>query len=410
MSRYISFLILLNVLFFWACSSEDPPRIEPVMNSVDSLMQQEVPGNVSGAVLQIKRGEEVIHRKAYGYAHLLDAELDTLDNPVKMTPNHLFDLASLTKVFATTFAVMKLVDDDKLSLDDPAADYLSELKVDPEKKAITIRHLLSHTAGLKQWVPTYYFASNGEERLDYIAELPLEWEVGKERHYSDLGFMLLADVIEAVSAQRINEFLEDEIYTPSKLRQTFFNPLDKKVHADSIVATSHGNPFEKQMIQDDDFGYRVDVNPESWDDWRDYTLIGEVNDGNAWYANEGIAGHAGLFSTIDDLQRLVDVLLSRGKFNGEQLISAAVIDTFLAKDQFENGLGWAMDPGFISAAGAPEGTFGHTGFTGTSAVVVPEDSLSIIMLTNRQHNGREEDGTYYDLSSLRQNIVNKVME
>src|SRR5699024_5622657 len=159
----------------------------------------------------------------------------------------------------------------------------------------------------------------------------------------------------------------------------------------------------------DSFGYRVDVDPNSWHGWRHYTLQGEVSDGNAWYANGGVAGHAGLFSTVDDLQVLVDLLLNKGQFEGEPFISAAVIDTFLTKDHYGNALGWAMDEDFISAEGAPQGTFGHAGFTGTSVVVVPKYNLSIIILTNREHVGLQENGYYFDMGPLRQHIFDAVM-
>ncbi|MDZ7681287.1 MAG: serine hydrolase [Fodinibius sp.] len=247
-----------------------------------------------------------------------------------------------------------------------------------------------------------------QQRYQYIASLPLKWEVGAGRDYSDQGFMLLADIIERVSGQRLDAFLQAQLYKPLKLQNTAFNPLLKGY--ERIAATSHGNPFEKQMVYDDDFGYTVDVDPESWDGWRQYTLRGEVNDGNAWYANGGIAGHAGLFSTAADLQKLIDLLLRKGQFKDKQLLSSAVIDTFLTKGPFGNGLGWAMDPDIISAEGSSAGTFGHTGFTGTNVVAVPADTLSIILLTNRQHVGRQENGYYYDLGDLRQQIFDAVVE
>lgn len=403
------FLVFLLTIFVGCTSDSDvEPKKVGQIPAIDSLIQKEMDaGNIPGAVIQIKRGDSVLHRGAYGHAQKYDYNLERLDNPESMTTDHLFDVASLTKVMATTFGVMLLADQEKLALDDPIHEYLPGFQ-EGEKSQITIRHLLTHSAGLAQWVPTYYHAENKEERNQYIADLPLKWRVGEERHYSDLGFMLLGDVIENVSGQKLDEFLQEQLFKPLELAHTAFNPLEKGY--DKITATSHGNPFEKKMVYDDDFGYRVDEDPEAWDAWRQYTLHGEVNDGNAWYANGGVAGHAGLFSTIDDLQVLVDLLINDGTYKDQHLISKNVIDTFLTEDDFGNALGWAMDKGFISAEGSPKGTVGHTGFTGTNIQIVPQDSLSIILLTNRQHVGPDESGSYFNLGPLRQAIFDEAVK
>lgn len=395
--------------FLVSCSGEPELSQDKTghIGTIDSLIQKEIDAdNIPGAVVQVKKGDSILHRAAYGYAQKYNYDLQQLDNPEPMTTDHLFDLASLTKVCATTFGIMKLVDEGAVALNDPIYKYLPEFEYG-EKSQITIRHLLTHSSGLAQWVPTYYYASNQNERYEYIADLPLKWGVDEGRHYSDLGFMLLGDIIERVSGLPLDEFLQQNFYKPLNLAHTLFNPLD--VGMTPIAATSHGNPFEKKMVYDDDFGYQVDVDPQSWDGWREYTLRGEVNDGNAWYANDGVAGHAGLFSTIDELQVLGDLLLNKGRFNGEQIIAESVIDTFLTKDEYGNALGWAMEKKIISAEGSPDGTFGHTGFTGTNIVVVPQDSLSIILLTNRQNVGQQENGYYFNLDPLRQGIFDEVM-
>jgi len=391
---------LLLTVFSVSCQSQN--KVQSHVSTIDSLIQQDIEANhIPGAVIQVKKSDSILHRDAYGYAYRYDYQLQPIKNPKPMTTEHLFDLASLTKVTATTFGIMLLVDEGEIDLDDPIYTYLPEFEKG-NKSNITIRHLLTHTAGLAQWKPIYYFTSNPQERYQYIADLPLKWAVGQERHYSDLGFMLLGDITEGVSGQRLDTFLQKQFYDRLGLSNTFFNPLEKGF--EKIAATSHGNPFEKQMVYDDDFGYSVDVDPNSWNGWREYTVHGEVNDGNAWYASGGVAGHAGLFSTVDDLQVLVDLLINGGEFKGKQIISSSVIDTFLTKDRFGNGLGWAMDKSVISAEGSPDGTFGHTGFTGTHIVVVPQDSLSIILLTNRQHVGPQQNGYYHDLGPLRQAI------
>lgn len=402
--------VFFMFLFIAGCTPDDVGTggTAGTVSAVDSLIRKEIEaGNIPGAVIQVKKGDSLLHRAAYGYARKYSYGLEPLENPEPMTKKHLFDLASLTKVMATTFGIMLLVDGDLLRLDDPLYKYLPEFE-QGEKAKITIRHLLTHTAGLAQWMPVYYHVSGRQERYDYIASLPLKWEAGEERHYSDLGFMLLGEVIKRVTGRRLDKFLREELYVPLNLYHTVYNPLGKGFQ--KIAATSHGNPFERQMVYDNDFGYKVDVDPDSWDGWRRYTLQGEVNDGNAWYASGGVAGHAGLFSTVSDLQELVDLLINRGSTGGARLISAEVVDTFLTKDKYGNGLGWAMDEEFISAEGSPAGTFGHTGFTGTNITVVPRDSLSIILLTNRQNVGRQKNGYYYDLGPLRQAIFDEVMK
>jgi len=406
--REIILLILAGVVSWTGCQTSQQSKSEAEFPELDSLIKREIKlDHIPGGVIQVKRKDEVLHRKAYGYAQKFGYGPKILEHPEKMTLDHLFDLASLTKVCATTFGIMILIDEGQISLGDPIHRYLPEFNTGRKRK-ITVRNLLTHTAGLYQWQPLYYHASNKEERYQAIVDLPLKYPVGTERHYSDLGFMLLGDIIEKVSGQSLDRFLEQRFFQQLQLNHTVFNPLNEQLSL--IAATSHGNPFERHMVYEDTFGYRAEVDPEAWDNWRGYTLKGEVNDGNAWHANNGVAGHAGLFSTIDDLQKMVDLLLNGGRYRNDQLISSHVIDTFLTRDTFGNGLGWAMDPSILSSRGAPEGTFGHTGFTGTSIVVIPGLDLSIILLTNRQNVGLQESGYYYDLSSLRQKILNAVLE
>ena len=390
------------------CETPDKSADHDTLSSrLDSLMAFHIEqGEIPGAVLQVKKGDQILYKKAFGYAHLYDYQLDSLRNPDVMTTDHLFDLASLTKVLGTTMGVMILSNQERIQLDDAIYNYLPEFN-QPEKLKITIRHLLTHSAGLYEWQPLYYKASNKTERYHAIAEMPLKYEVGKGRNYSDLGFMLLGDIIKRASGLPLDEFLTEQLFEPLGLQHTAFNPLDQNF--EKIAATSHGNPFEKRMVHDEDFGYSVDVDPKSWAGWRNYTLKGEVNDGNAWYANKGVAGHAGLFSTLDDIQVLIDLLLNGGRFHDKQIISTEVVDEFLTKDDFNNGLGWAMDPKIFSADGASEGTFGHTGFTGTSIVVIPGAHISIILLTNRQNRGVDKSGYYYNMSEIRTEIFKIVM-
>lgn len=405
--RFASVAILVLAAAF-----PGPVEAQPgIFSAVDSLLQHEVDQqHVAGAVVQIARRGEILHRGAYGYAQRYAYGMEPLEPPDAVTPEHLFDLASLTKVFATTFGIMMLVDRGVIDLDAPLRQYLPEF-TGGGKDYVTVRHLLTHTSGLTEWTPLYYHAGSKAETYESIVDLPLRYEVGSGRHYSDLGFMLLGYLVERMTRQALDDFLRENLYGPLDLHNTLFTPVAHGVDTARIAATSHGNPFEYRMVHDGEFGYRVDVDPDAWNEWRDYTLRGEVNDGNAYYAHDGVAGHAGLFSTVDDLQVLLDLVLAGGHIDGDTLISGRVIDEFLIADSVSgNGLGWAMDPSVIQARGAPEGTFGHTGFTGTSVVAVPEHDLTIILLTNRQNVGPDVSGRYFDVNPVRQQIVTYVLK
>lgn len=379
-----------------------------LISTIDSILQSQVNDDlIPGAVIQIKQGKRIIYRHAYGYALKYDYNLNPLPRPEKLKPNDLFDLASLTKVIATTTAVMILVDRGALHLDDPVSRYLAGFDT-PEKNSITIRHLLTHTSGLTEWYPMYYRASNKFQTYKLIEELPLKYPVGEERHYSDLGFVILGEMVESLSRMPFDRFLHTSVFGPLHMKKTGFNPLDR-YKPSKIAATSQGNPYEKRMVYDSTLGFKVkDINPDQWNGWRTYTLRGEVNDGNAWYANAGISGAAGLFSNVKDIQKLVDLLMDKSRY--PRIISPATIDTFLTKDQFNNGLGWMMDPANSFIKNGPEGSYGHTGFTGTSIAVIPSGDLSVIHLINRQNKGLRPTGDYYNLSALRQLIFNALLK
>ena len=403
MSKSVCFSLLL-ILFAFAGTAQH----SRMPAALDSLLQHQVDaGLIPGAVLQVKQNGKVLFRKAFGYAHLYGAQHRRLPQPEPASLDHLYDLASLTKVVGTTTAVMLLADQGKLKVDDPVCNFIPAFNT-TEKRGITIRHLLTHTAGLKEWYPMYYKASDKYQTYQLIGELPLAFPVGKQRKYSDLGFVLLGQIIEHISQLPLEVFMEQNIFQPLGMLHTTYKPLEKGGF-DKIAATSHGNPFEKRMVYDTSLGFAVPgLDPKSWDAWRNYTLKGEVNDGNTWYANKGVSGAAGLFATIDDLQLLVDMLLNKGRAGERSFISAETNATFLTPDAFHNGLGWMMDPANPIMKNAPAGAFGHTGFTGTSIVVVPSTNTSVILLINRQNMGLSTKGTYYDLGPLRQKVFEVV--
>jgi len=381
-----------------------------LIRQIDSILRSQVKDQkIPGAVIEIKKGDEVIYKQAYGYAQKFNYRHQPLAKPERMTTEHLFDIASLTKVIGTTTSIMLLVDKGLIRVDDPVGKYIKAFAA-PDKAGITIRHLLTHTAGLYEWYPMFYRAHNKQETFKLIGELPLAFPVGAQRKYSDLGFTVLGEIVEVVSGQSLDQFEEQNIFIPLGMEHTMYNPL-KKGQRYKIAATSLGNPYEYRMVHDPSLGFQFkEINPDSWNGWRHYVVKGEVNDGNAWYAEHGVAGAAGIFSSVDDLQKLVDMLKNKGKAGGKQFISEETINTFLTKDKFNNGLGWMMDPANAFMRGGPEGTFGHTGFTGTSISVVPSKQLSIILLINRQQMGLLDDKTYYNVNSIRDQVFKAAMK
>ncbi len=358
----------------------------------DSLVEAAVGHNViPGAVLVVAQNGKVLQNRAFGFAEAYDFNMHRLTTPRVMHTSTMFDLASVTKVMATTFAVMMLVDRGKIDLDAPVYTYLPDFR-GPHLDSITVRHLLTHSAGLVQWQPLYYHASNETQTYDVIRHMPLQWGVGEGRHYSDLGFMLLGYIVERISGRPLDVFLQKELYRPLGLKSTAFLP---RAHGFAdFAATEQGNGYERHMVYDSTFGYRYRGDPSAWNGWRQYVLNGETDDGNAWYANGGVAGHAGLFSTASDLRVLVDLLNNRGTHGGHQYIRASVVDSFLTVDRFQNYLGWMKPPD------TPAGSFMHNGFTGTYVIGVPKAKLSIVLLTNKQNVGVNSRGYFSDIKPL----------
>jgi CubicO group peptidase (beta-lactamase class C family) len=354
---------------------------------------------IPGAVLVVLQGDSIIHERAFGHAQLYDYGMQRSTQLRPMDTATIFDLASVTKVMATTYAIMLLVDRGVMDIDAPAHRYLTELR-GTHLDRITVRHLLTHSAGLAQWQPLYYHAATPQQAYDFIRTLPLEWGAGEDRHYSDLGFMLLGYMVERVSGRSLDAFVHEELYVPLGLRATAFLPKQRGLTG--FAATSHGNPYERRMVHDSAFGYDYDGDPHAWSGWREYTLEGEVNDGNAWHAHGGVAGHAGLFSTGRELATLLNVLLKGGVHEGRRILAADVIADFMRKDRFGHGLGWQIP------ANAPEGSFAHNGFTGTYVIGVPRHDLAIVLLSNRQNLGVNDAG-YYPGMGIQQQVIRAIV-
>lgn len=321
---------------------------------VDYLESEIEKKHIPGAVLLVSHKGNVILKEAIGYKQVFPEKK-------KMTTNTVFDLASLTKVVATLPAVLKLKDSGLLSLDDSVQKYIPGFS-DP---AVTIKHLLTHTSGLP--ASKHYSQTNFtyDQVIQDINSMGGNETAGTEVVYSDLGFILLKEVVEEIVKEEYLSFLKRELFDPLQMSETSFNP---KLPKDRYATTE----FSKEIN-----GYKC----------------GEVHDENAYYMG-GICGHAGLFSTIDNLSNFAQMIESNGSFKGKQLFNEETIA--LSKKNFTKeltemrGLGWLLNGKGYNPCGDlfAENSYGHTGFTGTSIWFDPNKSLYIIMLTNRVHFGR----------------------
>ncbi|MGY8776666.1 MAG: serine hydrolase domain-containing protein [Longimicrobiales bacterium] len=378
----------------------------------DSLVESWVgEGQIPGAVLLVSKNGETLHEKAYGWSRVEDfgtgqypdappPGVTEVATPTAMMAGTVFDLASVTKVMATTMAIMLLVDQGLVEVAAPVVDYLPDFR-GGGKETITVRHLLTHTSGLFQWQPTYYHATDRDEAYAYIRDLPLSWPVGEGRHYSDLGFMLLGRIVEEQSGERLDAYVERALFEPMGLLNTGFIASTRSGEP-QFASTSHGNPFERRMVHEPDFGYAIEGDADRWDSWRQYTLSGEVNDGNAHHAFQGVAGHAGLFSTARELSTLLQMLIDGGEHDGQRLVERATVDRFLTQEVDGQALGWQL-PDY-----APAGTFAHTGFTGTFVAALPHSGLTVVLLTNRQNVGVDESTNYTDVGPLQRAVIEAV--
>lgn len=276
------------------------------------------------------------------------------------TDRTIYDLASLTKVVGTTSALMVLYDEGKIRLDEPVKTYIPEFS-GGEKDRVTLRMLLEHRSGLPAGRDLWRIAHTPEEARAAVISTPLVCEPGRCYEYSDLGADMLGFVVEAVSGERLDQFVTERVFTPLGMSDTFFRP------ADSLKSR---------------------IAPTETNTRRGYSLQGEVHDENA-FALGGIAGHAGLFSTAADLAVFAQMMLNGGEFNGTRIIADSTVALFTTRAAGTRALGWDTCGGSGSCGkylGAD--AYGHTGFTGTSLWLDPDRDMFVILLTNRVHDAR----------------------
>jgi beta-glucosidase-like glycosyl hydrolase/CubicO group peptidase (beta-lactamase class C family) len=334
-----------------------------------------------GVLLASKDGEIFIH-EAFGY--------HTYAKKERVTRGDIYDLASITKVIATTSSVMLLVDQNKISLDDKVVKYLPEFKGlqknhFKQKSNTTIRHLITHTAGLPAFKEYFKMNKPVEVILDSVMNTEPKYELEKNTIYSDVGIITLGKVVETISDTRLDLFTDSLIFNPLGMNSTYFNPPKSRIKR--IVPTELSKVHNK-------------------------TIHGFVHDENAHSLN-GVAGHAGLFSTARDLATFSQMMLNNGIYGWKRIFNSETVNLFTSRANLLEGssraLGWDTPKGKASGGVyLSDSSYGHTGFTGTSLWIDPEHQVFIILLTNAVHPSRSyKDPSYYN---YRQKIHSDVYE
>jgi CubicO group peptidase (beta-lactamase class C family) len=356
------------------------PSFAQVDRAITGLIRKEATdeGAFAGAVLLVIHGGSVVKLTAYGYAELFDDDGARLASPRPMETETVFDLASITKAVATANLIARLFEEGRLRLTDPISSFLPAFER-PDKNEISVADLLTHASGLANWLPFYLFVESGDEALELIADLPVRYPRGRRREYSDVNFVVLGKLIEAVAGKPLDRLMEEWIAAPLGLERTRYRPPAE--WRDQIAATSLGNRMEERMCGEREFPRAPNRKPDEIPGWRRHVLVGEVNDANCHLVFGGVAGHAGLFSTAGELGRLSTALLEALGGGPEQLLRSDTLNYFTTpKVTPGQGLGW-----WTNRIGAFPRAFGHRGFTGTQLVIDPENELITVLLTNRVH-------------------------
>ncbi|TYR81887.1 penicillin binding protein PBP4B [Priestia megaterium] len=357
------------------------------LKEVDEIIEKDVRNGFPGAVLLVIKDGKIVKNTAYGYAKKYEG-LDLLRHPQKMKTDTMFDLASNTKMYAVNFALQKLVSEGKLDLNARVNQYIPEFKDQPQdnikgKDTLRIIDILHHSAGFPA-DPQYFnpkagalYSQDRNITLKMLSKTPLQYEPGTKNIYSDVDYMLLGYIIEKITEQPLDQYVEQQIYTPLGLKHTVFNPLQKGFKAKDFAATELKGNTRDGVIR--------------FPNIRTYTLQGEVHDEKAFYSMAGVSGHAGLFSTTSDVAVLLQVMLNGGGYGNVQLFDQETIDTFVSPSKLNPtyGLGWRRNGNssmeWMFGPYASETAVGHTGWVGTVTIIDREQNLGMVLLTNKKH-------------------------
>ncbi len=328
-----------------------------------AVLEQAVKDHATpGAVVAIGMHNEIIAHKAFG-------KMSNAKDAAPMPRDAMFDMASISKVVGTTTAAALLVEQKWLLLDVPVSRYIPEFASDdPARNAITVRQLLMHSSGMVGYDKLFYDAKNKKEIMDKVHVMKLANPPGTKFVYSDFGIMLLAEIIERITGQPLDQLLRLNLFQVIGMTDTMYNPA--KSFLPRIPPTEDDKDFRHRLIH------------------------GEVHDEHAWVMG-GVAGHAGLFSTARDLSVFCQMMLNGGVYAHRRILKRSTVDAWTKRQNEPEGttraLGWdtAASPTSMFGHNVSSTAFGHTGFTGTSLVIDPEKDLFVVLLSNRVNPTRE---------------------
>ena len=361
-----------------------PVEKNTVFSQIDQAISQ---GIFPGAVLLCAVNQEIIFHESFGMADLFEKR--------EMGKDDIFDLASLTKPFATTLALSRLMENGKVSLNQKLGSVIKEFK-DTDKTDITIDMLLRHTSGFPAYREYYkqIINSNEEPRQhlrNLLANESLENRPGENQVYSDLGFMILSWIVEDISCQRLDHFVAQQIYSPLGISELFFIDLDLK---DKILKQYQQKIVATQQCP-----------------WRKKILVGEVDDDNAW-AVGGVEGHAGLFGNAGSVYELCCEILNALNNKPTKVLNPDIINAFVQKKNHHDMVAGFDTPSKKNSSSGQyfsKHSIGHLGFTGTSFWIDPKKSLIVVFLTNRVHPFRYNEGLKEFRSKIHDLIYGKLI-
>ncbi|MBR3634816.1 MAG: penicillin binding protein PBP4B [Lachnospiraceae bacterium] len=386
-------------------SLEEAGINEDAISLIEDIIESDIEYGFTSAQLAVIRNGRFVYSDSWGRINSYNQDgTRDVESPL-VTEDTLYDLASVTKMFATNYAIQKLVTDGELELDSPITDYFGEefvndtldiklagakkVSIDTQKKwkgSLTVRDILKHQGGFpaspRYCKPTdaLYAGNDGSDETrqatkEAICKTPLIYEPGTQTLYSDVDFMILGFIVENITGMRLDEYVKETFYEPMGLDHITYRPLDNGFGTDDCAATElNGNTRDGKLY---------------FDGIRTAPIRGEVHDELAYYCMGGVSGHAGLFSNASDLSRLASVMLTGG-YDNNRFFSIDVMDTFTSpknENEANWGLGWwrkgdDIRTGYFSTYSVSS-AFGHQGWTGTLVVIDPERDLVIAYLTNK---------------------------
>ncbi|CAF3274667.1 unnamed protein product [Rotaria socialis] len=393
---YIYIYLVLLAINNSAITATTVADSEPMIfneDVIDEFIENEIQQGFPGAALIVTRFGQVLKQSVYGYKLKYDENATIIKEPQLVTLDTMFDLASLTKMYATNYALMHLVEQGALNVDDPVKKYIPQYSgCNPKnecREARLIKDLLTHTAGYAPSVGFYNPASvppdlfsQEKNKTEEIIETKLEFQRPRGGDqiplYSDIDYMLLGLVVEHISGMSIDQYVANNIYQKLDLKHTLFNPLNTN------------NNYQKSDFAATELNGNTRNHTISFPNVRTHVLQGEVHDEKSFYSMHGLSGHAGLFSNLYDMSILTQIMLNDGTYGNVKFWSKNIQDLFLTPYPYDPtfGLGWRLNRNkSLSWFGlhASDDAYGHTGWTGTCTVIDPKYSMAITLLTNKRH-------------------------